>query len=611
MVPEGEGDTGGRLSLHGLGTPPFTTVRFRVFEPNDEGKPILVQRLDRDLPKDRHEINADAQRVLKDLRPDVTIIADFNKGAISKEVVDALPSGTRILRPKRTMAETKALGLSRVEWLLPNLEDLANLTPDDPDSNGDGGSKRLRRRGEPLPRVVLAKNSKGEILLAPAFIEALEDAKRMTDNLVVKLGADGALLVEDKRVTLFRTPDHVREKSPAIGAGDFLIAALAVELSKGTTSADAASAAVQRATAYCKQQIEFPFPGRSGRWYGTRMSGLKAGVAPDRHHATMGRLKSDSLGTPPISGLADLTRSAFDPARGDTIELADAGWFLTGFDTTCQELGASIASLSRQIAAYATAMREVPTDDPRPFVAAILGPPGSGKSTLANALAKESDCEYIEANVAQWASIDDLFTMLEKIRTVALRRKVPLVLIDEVDTNHSTDPIYGKLLAPLWDRHYFFRGEQRRIGPAIFLLAGSSNIWQREELLMKAEFPKLPDLVSRFSAKPITLFDLERERRGDIAYMVVRKLRERFPMVEFFDRSLLGLFMKDPSSKDRVLKHGARSIELAIALLGSPENPREVTGKDVEKLLKHPSLKMHVEPGSATHTGSGLVTIIA
>src|SRR5205823_4832216 len=152
------------------------------------------------------------------------------------------------------------------------------------------------------------------------------------------------------------------------------------------------------------------------------------------------------------------------------------------------------------------------------------GEPGAGKSTLARRMAGVVGCEVVSETAAQWTTAEDLFWLCERIRSIRMRKGFPLAFIDEVDTDVGGEKLYGKLLSPVWDGAYFIRGEERTLGPTVFILAGSTENWRtRKQLLKAASEPKqgrdekLPDLVSRLSTSPIDIPPLK-ERREDVLY---------------------------------------------------------------------------------------------
>jgi hypothetical protein len=223
----------------------------------------------------------------------------------------------------------------------------------------------------------------------------------------------------------------------------------------------------------------------------------------------------------------------------------------------------------------------------RPFVSAICGMPGSGKSSLAKGLADLVGADVFSTNVAQWRSADDLSLTCEKVRNAQIHgrgARVPLVFIDEVDSKIANQHIYGLLLAPLGDGSYSLQGLVRELGPTMFLLAGSSPCWHSWNELRKnsyetkpkdqtpdSELDKLPDLISRFTTKPIDLTSLQPGTdaenhdpirvRSDAVFIAISKIRERFPQARKVDRNVLCLLIECR------YRHGVRSLVTGTSAL--------------------------------------------
>jgi hypothetical protein len=252
------------------------------------------------------------------------------------------------------------------------------------------------------------------------------------------------------------------------------------------------------------------------------------------------------------------------------IRLHEAQWVLDKFLTVNVKIGQSIERLRREMDKYV-----LQKNPERPFVAAICAKPGAGKSTLARDLAYTLGCEFIDTNVAQWRNIDDLYLVCERIRTIQITKRGirPVVFIDEVDSEIEGGHVYQRLLAPIWDQAYVYQGVQREIGPAIFLLAGSSEDWENGRNLAAAnpqDDSKLKDLVSRLSTSPLTIpplfirsgfFNLTAGNRVDAVYSAVYHLRKRFPNANSVDLRVMRFLTCN------TLLHDTRSIVQAVKTL--------------------------------------------
>lgn len=118
-------------------------------------------------------------------------------------------------------------------------------------------------------------------------------------------------------------------------------------------------------------------------------------------------------------------------------------------------------------------------DPPRPLNVLISAPPGSGKSFLVKQMIAECrskggpDLEFVEMNISNTDSREDLFQAFEEIRTSAVERRVPFVLFDEVDAKAPYD-VYSALLMPMFDGKYSARARSRALGPGVFFFVASS-----------------------------------------------------------------------------------------------------------------------------------------
>jgi hypothetical protein len=270
----------------------------------------------------------------------------------------------------------------------------------------------------------------------------------------------------------------------------------------------------------------------------------------------------------------------FEELMTERIEIQKASWYLDEYLTIDEEFGRHIGELREHIEEYLKA----PTK--RPFVVALCGEPGSGKSTLAKSLARAVKCDLLLENAAQWSSIEDLFWLFERVRSFHMQEKRCLVFIDEVDTPVGGEKLYAKLLAPLWDGAYFIRSDERTLGkPTIFVLAGSTEAWRHGEDLLsysgrqtqqkgkskrlferalravgerKYEDSKLPDLITRFTTRPITI---PKPDKIDLAYLAAFHFRKAHPGLSYIEEGVLRLI-----ADSGMPRHGIRSIEKVVEL---------------------------------------------
>lgn len=524
----------------------FTTIKWRVYERTKAGHRFL-QRLDRDLSLGEHKVISGTSwpRVTE---IDAVLVMDFKKGLLAIPALRmalAQYTGKIFILRTKGKAGDPVLGLPWTH-LLTNRQELGRLA-DDLDLVPDPAIRKIKDK---------------EWRFAPGLCSALEriPTRKGRRTVIVKLDKEGAVLLENGALSAVGLGDSLRGAWRGIGAGDMLTGYFVHQLIRGEKAVKALKVGVAAATAYCRSAEKVEQAGRYG---------IAASV-----EAALVRIVEQQI---EVSRKAKLLKdeqkdhaeeSRVRAASVRTLNIHAASWFLEGFSTVDEKLGREVLRLRRHVSAYA----ELEERDGRPFVAAICGGPGSGKSTLAKQLARAAGCEYVEENVAQWQSWEDLGRVCERIRTIRLTERLPLVFLDEVDAFVLGEPVYGKLLAPLWDREYRISGTEMRLGPTVFLLAGSNEFWRNAQKLSsvgegrgdKQEKRKLRDLVSRFNVVPIQLPEWPR-RKGDRLYIAVQILMREFPLTKRIERGVLRRLIEGPA-------HGPRSIERAAWMF----EPKEV-----------------------------------
>jgi hypothetical protein len=434
----------------------------------------------------------------------------------------------------------------------------------------------------------LLREVDGVTIYHPSLIRAIESlatgflsvANSPHRYVVLNLEEHGALVLDREKISPLVLGGSTSRK-PGIGATDVLLAQLARGLGKPAVVAalkeadpgpsrdaviQACEEAIRYSIAFSAQSLNLD---QKAGWRAPALSVTpKAAIAVERRQD---------------SGLVNEVKSTdrstqYHSILDDGIRLSRASWYLPDYITVDPGFGEEVVRLTRQSREYLRAPGK------RPFVAALCGDPGSGKSTLAKKIGKALECEFVEGNAAQWSSADDLFALCERVRSLHVREKACLVFIDEVDSLVGGEELYGKLLAPLWDGAYFIGGDERTMGtPTIFLLAGSTADWSKGEVLIsrgadhsgssakpRGRFwlprpkirpsSKLPDLVSRLSAKPLTIPGLS-VRQADVVYLAAWHFLDQNPRVTQIEKGVLRLFADSPE-----FRHGVRSISRMVDL---------------------------------------------
>ncbi|MHC4462511.1 MAG: P-loop NTPase family protein [Planctomycetota bacterium] len=177
----------------------------------------------------------------------------------------------------------------------------------------------------------------------------------------------------------------------------------------------------------------------------------------------------------------------------------------------------------------------------RPLNIMMLAEPGSGKSHFIKCLTKELGTQVgsVIFNMTAMRDLDDLTMPLDKVRNLKVNDKLPLLFLDEFDSEESNYPI---LLPLLWDGELQVGHRDLKVGKAIIILAGSGAKIQRtikaskgmrEEISNGAT--KLADLLSRINGGELMIPGLEeldetrdRDRRADKVCISIALLSHRF-----------------------------------------------------------------------------------
>jgi hypothetical protein len=588
LVPGDENP--GHIDWVSVAASPYTARIIRVFVPEAKSRAKLVERYDRDT------VEPLTYKALTWPPPDevsLVVAGEYppaHEGASVMDVTEVVReiNGFHGIVPI-LLRSTREKVVNDVKWTVLSLN-VHHLT---------------RILGQPAFEGPLLQEIDGTTIYHPSLVDAIKQlagkflAPSATVHRYVLLNMEeyGALLVDREEVTPIFIAKGVENKA-GIGATDVLLAHLADGLRIPAVAAqlmDPEPAASRDAVlASCERAIGFSLdfsaqsltidPKSRPDWRAAQVL-----VGPNPRAAVKRKQAS------PLDAEVQITQRSGDYAAllTDGIRLARANWYLAEYITVDKTFGNEVVRLTRQAREYLWRPAQ------RPFVAALCGDPGSGKSTLAKKIAKKLRCEVVEGNAAQWSSADDLFALCERVRSLHVRGKDCLVFIDEVDSLVAGEELYGKLLAPLWDGAYFLGGDERTLGlPTIFLLAGSTADWRDGTALLgrggdrslpvtdtaapssggmrpSTAASKLPDLVSRLSAKPLTIPELS-VRQADIVYLAAAHFLKQNPRVTAIEAGVLRLLAEKPS-----FLHGVRSITKIVDLFRPLSDDTKVTTRDI------------------------------
>jgi hypothetical protein len=165
----------------------------------------------------------------------------------------------------------------------------------------------------------------------------------------------------------------------------------------------------------------------------------------------------------------------------------------------------------------------------------LAAPPGSGKSFLIKQLiesidfkARNLEVSFEESYAASLENVAELYSIFQRVQSVNLEGKLPVVFFDEIDTEIAGSKLFAKFLAPMWDGTFYVGKEKFFLGRSIFFFAGSTlsrddvsteilkehreqnphkrisynnyfDAWKAkfDEKNKKSEEPKLPDFMDR------------------------------------------------------------------------------------------------------------------
>lgn len=272
----------------------------------------------------------------------------------------------------------------------------------------------------------------------------------------------------------------------------------------------------------------------------------------------------------------------------------------------------SINKLSQTIKDYST-----DTTQRRPLNIIMLAEPGSGKTHFVKCLAdrlEDSNVAAVTYNMGTMQQPDDLIQPLEVVRNLKVQDKLPILFVDEFDSDFKNFPL---LLPLLWDGEIHLGHRELKMGKLIIILAGSNpkimetikDIQKMEKLSpISTESNKLIDLLSRINGGLFEIPNLDR-RRTDKICLTISLLQKRFGKdLRLVPWSLLKFI------GETKFRYGVRSIALLIdSIPNSSEITEKITINDLklplssESELKKSNLAYHIIPTENDQDISGIV----
>lgn len=224
------------------------------------------------------------------------------------------------------------------------------------------------------------------------------------------------------------------------------------------------------------------------------------------------------------------------------------------------------------------AIKSYSTDNSRkrPLNILMVAEPGSGKSHFVKCLAeylKGYNVSPVLFNMATFKDPDDLIQPIESVRNLKVQDKLPILFIDEFDSDKTNYPI---LLPLLWDGEVQLGNRNLKLGKLIIILAGSdqkviSTIENAQKMQINEsdskDETKLFDVLSRINGGLINIPSLDlitakRDRRADKVCISITLLQRRFGKdIHLVPWSLLKFI------GETKFRYGVRSIALMIDLI--------------------------------------------
>lgn len=191
----------------------------------------------------------------------------------------------------------------------------------------------------------------------------------------------------------------------------------------------------------------------------------------------------------------------------------------------------------------------------RPLNIVMIAEPGLGKSHFISCLAqkmKNTGVSGVSFNMAIMQTLNDLIQPIEAVRNLKVVDKLPLLFLDEIDSNPQN---YARLLPLMWDGEISLGNRDLKLGKVVLIMAASNpdikkvmksvQSMQSEIESIKSDQKKLVDLLSRVNGGVVEIPQLDkktkmRDRRIDKVCLSISLLQRKFgPDLEMVPWALL------------------------------------------------------------------------
>ncbi|MFA6571695.1 MAG: AAA family ATPase, partial [Bacteroidota bacterium] len=285
----------------------------------------------------------------------------------------------------------------------------------------------------------------------------------------------------------------------------------------------------------------------------------------------------------------DSWKKSLDPETLGTIKVSNSGLYppekfqlwrgwspVEGYISLKEENQKSITGLIRVIKKFKKDKQTT-----RSLSCLVVGESGCGKSFLVESLAKQLGIDFLEFNITQLSSVDDLLSCFDSISSTQTKNpdRPLMVFWDEIDAKLNGEEVYSYFLSPIWNKTYRRSGQIFQLRPCIWIFAGSKGILNLLKRSPKDEKNnKASDFLSRINGpiinlhgiydKEITTPDIDEMTKLNLEkinmeigkmeqlYMAVSLVKHRFPKVSLISKNVLHFFkLIEPAYDVRSLEY--------------------------------------------------------
>lgn len=234
---------------------------------------------------------------------------------------------------------------------------------------------------------------------------------------------------------------------------------------------------------------------------------------------------------------------------------------LRGFATLATDLSIAIRNVLKDCRAYVHDRTRN-----RPHTLLIVAPPGSGKSHLVRCMAESLGIPSVSGDLSAPDAPGMLAYVINQAKRYTDEDTIPLIFLDEVDSDSS---LYPTLLPLLYDGELFGAGQLTKLGKCIVVCAANDlrlalhpGPAQTGTLAQPAPSDKKGALQSRLNAGVLKVESVNsRERALDKVVVAAKLIKRRFTHATHVSIGLLQFLGQ------MRMEHELRSLEFFINLI--------------------------------------------